>query len=61
MGSPIGNGLSAKSAQELGLMVNTPVAVSAIDAHAGGLGMIGENKSGLKLHEKLSLIGGTSA
>lgn len=45
-GSPCGSGLSATAARQLGLQVGTPVATSIIDAHAGGLGMIGCSVSG---------------
>lgn len=40
-GQSCGNGLTESAAREMGLVVGTPVATSLIDAHAGGLGMIG--------------------
>ncbi|PSN39166.1 FGGY carbohydrate kinase domain-containing protein [Blattella germanica] len=40
-GSPCGSGISPEAAKELGLVPGTPVGTSIIDAHAGGLGMIG--------------------
>jgi len=40
-GTPLGNGLTAQAAQELGLSAGTPVATGAIDAHAGGIGTVG--------------------
>lgn len=40
-GRPCGRGLTETAANEMGLDVGTPVATSLIDAHAGGLGMIG--------------------
>jgi FGGY-family pentulose kinase len=58
-------GLTAKAAGELGLAPGTPVAVSIIDAHAGGLGMLGAPLDGAApteetLEERVALIGGTS-
>jgi len=41
MGEPVGNGLTDSAAQELRLRAGTPVGVSIIDAHAGGVGMLG--------------------
>lgn len=66
MGEPIGRGLTARAAAELGLRAGTPVGVSIIDAHAGGLGVLG---AGLRasaidaraLERRLALIGGTSS
>lgn len=40
-GTPLGNGLTARAAADLGLVVGTPVAAGMIDAHAGGIGTVG--------------------
>lgn len=66
MGEPVGRGLTAKAAAELGLVAGTPVGVSIIDAHAGGLGLLGAANGGKKttpraLERRLALIGGTSS
>lgn len=63
MGTSIGSGLNAKAAQDLGLREGTPVGVSIIDAHAGGIGMIGlsESSGAMNLNQRLALIGGTSS
>ncbi|MDR2674862.1 MAG: FGGY-family carbohydrate kinase [Opitutaceae bacterium] len=65
MGEPVGAGLSARAAEELGLAAGTPVGVSIIDAHAGGLGMLGarlgrEKITPAALNRRLAFIGGTS-
>ena len=58
--------LSERSARELGLVPGIPVGVSVIDAHAGGIGLLGGSSSGEVLSEsnfetRLALIGGTSS
>ncbi len=63
MGEAIGAGLSEHAAKELNLQAGTPVGVSIIDAHAGGIGMIGmaDEDADSKLNKRLALIGGTSS
>jgi len=66
MGEAIGKGLTDKAAKELGLLPGTPVGVGIIDAHAGGVGMLGATLQGRKpmprtLETRLALIGGTSS
>ena len=63
MGEPVGNGLSALAAKELGLKVGTKVGVSIIDAHAGGIGMLGMTETDQRpdWNRRLALIGGTSS
>lgn len=63
MGTSIGEGLNAQAAQDLGLLAGTPVGVSIIDAHAGGIGMIGlsESSAAVDFDRRLALIGGTSS
>ena len=66
MGEAVGNGLTAESARELGLPEGMAVGVSIIDAHAGGIGMIGATIEGQSpdaeaLDHRLALIGGTSS
>jgi len=64
MGTCIGT-LTHVSAEELGLTTNTKVAVGIIDAHAGGLGVMGVGFDSVprrsSLEQILALIGGTSS
>ena len=47
-GSQLGAGLTKKAAEELGLQPGIPVGASAIDAHAGGIGLLAAVPSSLK-------------
>lgn len=65
LGERVGT-LSARAANELGLVPGIPVGVSAIDAHAGGIGLLGGALPGEAVPEsafetRLALIGGTSS
>ncbi|WP_234187308.1 FGGY-family carbohydrate kinase [Shinella sp. NM-101] len=40
-GTPVGAGLTARAAADLGLAAGTPVGAGMIDAHAGGIGTVG--------------------
>jgi D-ribulokinase len=62
--TPLGRGLTAEAAAELGLVAGTPVGASLIDAHSGGVGTIGgRDQSGKALDPttQMALIMGTSA
>jgi len=63
IGSPIGRGLTEAAALELGLATGTPVAAGLIDAHAGGVGMLGAILPGqpVPMESRLALICGTSS
>ena len=54
--------LSERAASELGLAAGIPVGVSVIDAHAGGIGVLGGGLQGdaNAFDTRLALIGGTS-
>lgn len=65
IGEAVGNGLTEQAASELGLVPGTAVGVSAIDAHAGGIGLLGAKLNVGAIHElplpnRLALISGTS-
>jgi FGGY-family pentulose kinase len=66
MGESVGFGLTPEAAQDLGLEAGVAVGVSIIDAHAGGLGLLGATIKGeaptpKALNQRLALIGGTSS
>ncbi|MFD2236233.1 FGGY-family carbohydrate kinase [Aureimonas populi] len=63
IGAPLGAGLTAGVAAELGLAPGTPVGAPAIDAHAGGIGTLGADRGGAPADPaaELALIMGTSS
>ncbi|XP_030629928.1 FGGY carbohydrate kinase domain-containing protein isoform X2 [Chanos chanos] len=67
-GNPVGEGLTQEAAEELGLNKGTAVGASLIDAHAGGLGVIGADVKGFNLPcenqpitSRMAIICGTSS
>ena len=66
MGTPVGKGLSEQAAKELGLRPGVAVGASIIDAHAGGLGVLGAVAEGETLtpellNSRVAVIAGTSS
>lgn len=62
LGEPVGDGLTPQAAEALGLRPGTPVSVSIIDAHAGGIGTLGvAAEEPPDFNRRLALIGGTSS
>ncbi|MBW9117975.1 FGGY-family carbohydrate kinase [Rhizobium cauense] len=57
-GTPLGQGLTASAASELGLQSGTAVAAGLIDAHAGGIGTVG---IGSGPQSNLAYVFGTSS
>uniref|UniRef100_A0A3Q1GVL3 FGGY carbohydrate kinase domain-containing protein n=1 Tax=Acanthochromis polyacanthus TaxID=80966 RepID=A0A3Q1GVL3_9TELE len=67
-GSPLGDGLTQEAAADLGLDPGIAVGASLIDAHAGGLGVIGADVTGFQLPcenqpitSRMAMICGTSS
>lgn len=59
-GQSCGSGLTQAAAQKLGLEIGTPVGTSIIDAHAGGLGLLGCGAPGVS-SDFISRIGITTS
>ena len=60
-GTPLGTGLTAQAAVELGLEPGTPVAAGLIDAHAGGIGTVGARGGPGDVLTRMAYVFGTSA
>ncbi|GAB3128241.1 FGGY-family carbohydrate kinase [Novispirillum itersonii] len=63
VGQPVDGGLSAQAAADLGLTAGIAVGTSLIDAHAGGVGIIGAGVDAADpaaFDRRIALIGGTS-
>jgi D-ribulokinase len=60
-GSPLGDGLTERAAQELGLLPRTPVGAGLIDAHAGGIGTVGAMGASGDPTECMAYVFGTSS
>ncbi|XP_019967843.1 FGGY carbohydrate kinase domain-containing protein isoform X2 [Paralichthys olivaceus] len=67
-GRPLGGGLTPEAAADFGLNAGTAVGASLIDAHAGGLGVIGADVKGFNLPcedqsitSRMAMICGTSS
>lgn len=62
--SPVGSGLTAEAAADLGLIAGIPVGAALIDAHAGGLGTVGGAASTgepFSVESRIAYVFGTSA
>ncbi|ORE16903.1 Pentulose kinase [Rhizopus microsporus] len=55
-GDPLGNGLCAQAAQDLGLLPGTPVGSAVIDAYAGALATLGATSSDHERNELLNQL-----
>lgn len=60
-GAPLGQGLTAKAAADLGLIAGTAVGAGMIDAHAGAIGTLGAAGLSGALTSRLAYVFGTSA
>lgn len=60
-GTSLGQGLTARAADELGLKPGTPVAAGLIDAHAGGIGTVGARGGPGTVLSRMAYVFGTSA
>jgi D-ribulokinase len=60
-GTPLGAGLTAEAAKDLGLQQGIPVAAGLIDAHAGGIGTVGARGGPGSVLTRMAYVFGTSA
>lgn len=60
-GAPLGQGLTAPAAADLGLRPGTPVAAGLIDAHAGGIATVGVFPTAGAIERTMAYVMGTSA
>jgi D-ribulokinase len=60
-GTPLGQGLTAEAARDLGLKPGTAVGVGMIDAHAGAIGTLGATGLSGSIGQRLAYVFGTSA
>ena len=60
-GTPLGSGLTADAAGDLGLKPGTAVAAGLIDAHAGGVGTVGARGGPGTILSRMAYVFGTSA
>jgi len=60
-GMPVGDGLSAQAALEMGLSAGTAVGAGLIDAHAGGVGTVGAAGDHGSVISRAAYVFGTSA
>ncbi len=60
-GTPLGAGLTARAAADLGLTPGTPVGAGMIDAHAGGIGTLGAMGPASDPTESMAYVFGTSS
>ena len=60
-GTPLGAGLTARAADDLGLAAGTAVAAGLIDAHAGGIGTVGARGGPGNMLTRMGYVLGTSA
>lgn len=60
-GQPLSAGLTVAGARDLGLNPGTPVGAGLIDAHAGGIGSVGERRGDGSVTTRMAYVLGTSA
>lgn len=64
MGEAVGNGLVKEASEKMNLNEKTPVSVGIIDAHAGGIGVVGAplpKQEKINMSDRIVIIAGTSS